>query len=100
MGISATGSRTPVSALRYGAATAAVVLALFGYLYGPPLMPALSAAAHRSCNEQTGSSYRTYRLSWQTTTFSHVSPPQWVCVDLRPDGGGATSLGWWVPLGG
>jgi hypothetical protein len=96
MGVSAIGQRISAATIRHVAATIAVFLTLFFYLYGPPLTPRFADAAHRQCNRLTGSDYRSYRLEWRTTTYSGVNPPHWVCFDLSRPGRPGHSLGWWV----
>lgn len=96
MGVSAIGQGMRLSAVRYAVATVLVFLALFYYLYGPPLTPGFDEAAHRRCNELTGSSYRGYVLEWRTTTYNSIDIPHWTCFDLTKPGHPGTSLGWWV----
>ena len=96
MGVSAVGAGVSVGTYRHVTATVLVFLGLFYFLYGPPLTPAFSDAAHSQCNERTGSSYRNYRLEWSTTTYGSVDRPHWVCHDLRDPEDTGTSLGWWV----
>jgi hypothetical protein len=98
MGVSALGEGIHVSTVRYALATAMVFLGLFYYLYGPPLTQRMSEAAHRECNQLTGSTYRTYQLQWVTTTYSSVHVPQWICYDTSDPADRGTSLGWWVSL--
>ena len=96
MGVSAIGQRMSATTIRHVVATITVFVALFFYLYGPPLTARLDAAAHRQCNRMTGSDFRSYRLVWRTTTFSGVDRPHWVCVDLGRPERPSRSLGWWV----
>jgi hypothetical protein len=96
MGVSAVGAGISVTAVRHVTATILVFLALFYFFYGPPLTPAFADRAQVECNQQTGSSYRNYRLEWRTTTYDSVHPPTWVCHDLRDPEDTGTSLGWWV----
>jgi hypothetical protein len=98
MGISAIGQGITVTAVRHGVATAMAFLALFYWLYGPPLTDRMADAAHDKCNEMTGSSYRNYRLEWRTTDYHGINQPQWVCYDLTEAGQPSTSFGWWVDL--
>jgi len=98
MSVSAIGQGISVAAIRHAVATATVFLGLFFYFYGPPLTEAFDRAAHRECNQLTGSSYRGYVLEWQTTTLGALSVPHWQCYDkAEPDRTG-TDLGWWVGL--
>lgn len=98
MGVSATGQGMRMSAIRNGIATALVVLGLFFYLYGPPLTQMMRDAAHEECNELTGSTYRSYRLAWETTTYSGVDVPHWQCYEVGKPVSESTDLGWWVGL--
>ncbi len=96
MGVSSVGQRMSATTMRHVVATVAVAVALFSFLYGPPLTERFSQAAHRECNRTTGADYRSYRLEWRTTTLFAVSRPQWVCHDLGRPGRPGRSLGWWV----
>ena len=87
-----------VQAIRFGVSTALVFLALFYYLYGPPLTPNFVAAAERECVSITGDSYRNYRLEWKSTWFGSLAPPHWSCTDLRRGELEEHNLGWWVSL--
>jgi len=98
MGVSVVGQRMSATALRHVAATVAAALALFCFLYGPPLTERLTNAAHEQCNQLIDASYRNYQLEWRTTTFTSVDRPQWVCHDLTRPGRPGRSLGWWVGL--
>jgi len=98
MGISAVGQVDRVSTVRYAVATALVFLGLFLYFYGPPLIPNMADAAQRTCNEMTGSDFRSYKLEWRTTTYDSIDAPHWVCFDLGAPGHPGTSFGWWVDL--
>ena len=98
MGVSAIGQRISASTVRHVAATIAVFVALFYFFYGPPLTAGLSEAAHRECNREIRSDYRSYRLEWRTTTYSGVNRPHWVCFDLSRPGQPGHSLGWWAGL--
>lgn len=98
MAVSAVGQRISVTALRQALATVLVFVALFFYLYGPPLTAKMREAAHNRCNELTGDTYRSYRLEWKTTTYKDINVPHWLCVDLTKPQRPATSLGWWVDL--
>jgi hypothetical protein len=96
MGISAVGQDARVATIRHAIATVLVALGLFGFFYGPPLAPNMSAAAREACNEMTGSDYRSFSLVWRTTTYDSVDAPHWVCYDLSEPGHPGTSLGWWA----
>ena len=96
MGVSATGQGMHMSAVRNGIATAVVVLGLFSYLYGPPLTEMPRDAAAARCNELTGSTFRSYRLNWETTTYSSVEMPHWQCYEIGQPSSQSYDLGWWV----
>jgi hypothetical protein len=96
MGVSATGQGMHMSAVRNGVATAMVILALFFYLYGPPLTDKMRTAANARCNELTGSTFRSYKLAWETTTFSGVDVPHWQCYPVGKAVSESVDLGWWV----
>ena len=98
VGISSIGQRMSIQAIRFGVSTALVFLALFYYLYGPPLTPNFAAAAERECVSITGDSYRNYRLQWKSTWFGSLAPPHWSCTDLRRGELKEYNLGWWVEL--
>lgn len=98
MGVSASGQGIHMSAVRQGIATAVVVLGLFFYLYGPPLADAMKDAATDRCNELTGSTFRDFRLVWETTTFRGVDVPHWQCYEVGKPISESTNLGWWVDL--
>ena len=96
MGISAIGQGDRVSTLRHTIATLVVFLGMFTFFYGPPLVPSLSDAARRTCNQMVGSDYRNFVVEWRTTTWSSVDAPHWVCYELGSPGRPGTSLGWWA----
>ncbi len=98
MGVSSVGQGLSIASIRHAVATVLVFAALFFFLYGPPITHKLHDAAVHECNAMTGSAFRNYRLEWRTTTYSSISPPHWVCYDLRDPAHGGTSLGWWVDL--
>lgn len=98
VGISSIGQRMSVRTIRYVVATVLVILALFYYLYGPPLTQAFARAAERECVSITGENYRTYELRWKSTWFGSLAPPHWSCTDLRSGRLEEHNLGWWVDL--
>ena len=74
--------------------TMMAVLFGFGvYFYGPPVTPALRAAATEACNEYAGGNFRSYRLEWVSWPGDN---PHWSCWDARKPMEKAISLGWWV----
>jgi len=95
MGVSTIGQRMSAAALRHVLATILVFVAIFSYFYGPPITDRLSQAAHERCNELTGSTYRSYRLQWRTTTYETLEVPHWQCQSLA-DPRKSWNLGWWV----
>ena len=98
MGVSAVGERVTAASVRHALATVLVFVGLFYYLYGPPLTAKFSDAAHTRCNELTGSTFRSYRLEWQTTSYTGINPPHWLCHDLTDPERAPVDLGWWVDL--
>jgi hypothetical protein len=97
MAISTVGQGVSAQALRHALATALVFLGLFFYLYGPPLTPRLTQAAHDRCNALTGERFRDYRLEWRTTSLTQIAVPSWICHDVGPHDR-AVDLGWWAGL--
>jgi len=98
LGISAIGQVNWVGRLRYALATLLVFTAVFYFFYGPPLTDRFRQAAHDRCNELTGSTYRTYRLEWRTTTYHSLDMPHWLCWNTQEPTEEPTNLGWWVDL--
>lgn len=94
MGISLDGSEgLSVRSLRAAFVVFAVFLGFLAYFYGPPVTPAVRAAANQSCNEHANGNFRDYRLRWVT---GPGTSPHWSCSDAtRPDVR-PVSLGWWV----
>lgn len=95
MAISAVGQRISIQAIRHTIATLLVFGGLFYALYGPPLTQKLSDSAHRECNQLTGSTYRSYRLEWRTTTYRSLDVPHWECYRINEPTKGH-DLGWWT----
>src|SRR4051794_5131261 len=98
MGVSAVGQGIQISTVRHVAATVAVFVLIFYFFYGPPITSAMASAAKAECNRLSGSNYRTYRLEWESTTFTQISNPHWECFDTRTGQERMIDLGWWVDL--
>jgi hypothetical protein len=94
MGISASGERgLSVSGVRSLIIVFTVFLGAAIYFYGPPVTPALRAAATAECNDYAGGNFRSYQLHWVT---GPGSTPHWQCWDASRPTEKAISLGWWV----
>ena len=98
MGVSAIGQGLRSASVLHAVATVLVFLALFSFFYGPPLTERLARSAYAECNRLTGSTYRMFTIEWQTTTYSSLSRPHWVCRDMRDPLHAGTDLGWWTGL--
>ena len=95
MGVSATGrTGLSVTSVRSFLVVMAVLFGFGVYFYGPPLTPALRAAATEACNEYAGGNYRSYRLEWVTGT-----PSRWQCFDRSEPARKPVDMGWWVTPG-
>jgi hypothetical protein len=94
MGVSASG-RTGLSVRSVRSLFVVfVIFAAFAvYFYGPPITPAVRAAATEACNEHAGGNFRSYRLDWVS---GPGSTPHWACWDASRPQERAVSLGWWV----
>ena len=44
------------------------------------------------------STYRDYRLVWETTSYHSLNRPHWMCFDLANPERKPINLGWWVDL--
>lgn len=92
MGVSLTGVRGPsMRTIRLVATALAGVLTMVFYLYGPAIVPVMSAAAVSNCNELAGGNFRSYRLGWVVGVRPH-----WECWDLSAPDEDPVDLGWWV----
>ena len=94
MGVSASGTRgLSMSSLRSALIVFTIFLGFAIYFYGPPVTPALRAAANEACNEYQGGNFRSYRLDWVS---GPGSTPHWSCWSAAKPMDKAVSLGWWV----
>jgi hypothetical protein len=95
MGVSATG-RTGLSmtSVRSFLVVIAIFFGFAVYFYGPPVTPALRAAANEACNEHAGGNFRSYRLEWVSGPSNPA--PHWSCWDASKPMDKAVSFGWWV----
>ena len=94
MGVSATGARgLSMSSVRSLLIVFAIFFGFAVYFYGPPVTPALRAAATEACNEHAGGNFRSYRLEWVS---GPRNAPHWSCWDASRPTETAVSLGWWV----
>jgi hypothetical protein len=97
VGVSAVGQTRPKAATIRNVAMSVLGLALFAaWLYLPPLVPNLTNAAARECNDLGGGDFRTYRLEWRTTTLTSLDQPHWLCWNTRTADEPGVDLGWWV----
>lgn len=88
-------STLSVAKIRYVAIILGTLFGLAFYLYGPPVTPALQAAAVAGCNDLTGGNFRSYELHWVIG-----ADPHWSCIDRSDPASGAVNMGWWVTPGG
>lgn len=74
-----------------------LLFALFVYLFGPPITPALRNAAIERCNAAQGGDYRSYQVEWLTLSFfgSHF-PPHWECTNVNHPERAPINFGWWA----
>jgi hypothetical protein len=91
MPVSQTGSSVGFKLVRQVAAVVVVTFCTLGYLYGPPVSPAMRNAAIAECNNHAEGNYRSFRLGWRVGVHPH-----WECGDASRPTQKSVSLGWWT----
>ena len=98
MGVSATGQGMHMSAVRNGIATALVVLALFFYLYGPPLTDKMRRGRQRRVQRADRQHLPQLPPGLEDHHVLRRRRPHWQCYPVGKPASKSVDLGWWVGL--